>query len=81
MSFEDIFITKYTISTALMMENPVRRPIVPPIADNMSTGFAALSLVILSNVGVSKKILTNLRVLGISASKMIYYIESQQYVG
>ena len=54
MSFEDIFITKYTISTALMMENPVRSPIVPPIADNMSTGFAALSLVILSNVGVSK---------------------------
>ena len=81
MSFEDIFITKYTISTALMMENPVRRPIVPPIADNMSTGFAALSLVILSNVGVSKKILTNLRVLGISDSKMIYYIETQQYVG
>ena len=36
----------------------MRRPMVPPIADNMSTNFAALSLVILSNVGVSKKILT-----------------------
>ena len=58
------------ISTALMMENPVKSPIVPPIADNMSTGFAALSFVILSNVGVSKNILTNLSVLGISASKI-----------
>ena len=44
----------YRISTALMMKNPVRSPMVPPIADNMSTNFAALSLVILSNVGVSK---------------------------
>ena len=52
--------TKKTISTALMMEKPVRSPMVPPIADNMSTNFAALSLVILSNVGVSKYILTNL---------------------
>ena len=42
------------ISTALIIENPVRSPIVPPIADSMSTNFAALSLVILSNVGVSK---------------------------
>ena len=42
-----------------MMENPVSRPIVPPIAESMSTNFAALSLVILSYVGVSKKILTN----------------------
>ena len=36
------------------MEKPVKSPIVPPIADNMSTNLAALSLVILSNVGVSK---------------------------
>ena len=43
-----------------MMENPVSSPMVPPIADNMSTNFAALSLIILSNVGVSKDILTNL---------------------
>ena len=42
------------------MENPVRSPMVPPIADSMSTNFAALSLVILSNVGVSKNILTYL---------------------
>ena len=49
-----IIITKYPISTALIMENPVRSPMVPPIADNMSINFAALSLVILSNVGVSK---------------------------
>ena len=37
-----------------MIENPERSPMVPPIADNMSTNFAALSLVILSNVEVSK---------------------------
>ena len=34
---------------------------VPPTADILSTNFAALSLVILSKVGVSKYILTNLR--------------------
>ena len=49
-----IFIKKYTISTALINENPVRRPIVPPTADNMSVNFAALSFLILSKVGVSK---------------------------
>ena len=54
---------KYTISTPLIIEKPVRSPIVPPIADSLSTNFAALSLVILSNVGVSKCILTYLRVL------------------
>ena len=43
-----------------MIENPVRSPMVPPIADIMSTNFAALSFVILSNVGVSKEILTYL---------------------
>ena len=37
-----------------MIENPVKRPIVPPIAENFSNGFAALSLLILSKVGVSK---------------------------
>ena len=41
-----------------MMENPVRRPMFPPIADTISTNFTALSFSILSNVGVSKKILT-----------------------
>ena len=52
--FHPILAAKKRISTPLMMENPVSRPMVPPIADNMSTNFAALSLVILSNVGVSK---------------------------
>ena len=56
-----IFEAKYKISTPLMMENPVSSPMVPPIADNMSTNLAALSLVILSNVGVANKIFTNLR--------------------
>ena len=49
------------ISTPLRMENPVRRPMVPPIADKMSTNLAALSLVIMSNVVASKNILTYLR--------------------
>ena len=52
-----------------MIEKPVRSPIVPPIADNMSTNFAALSLVILSKVGVSKKILTIFRSFFHSESK------------
>ena len=57
-----------------MMENPVRSPMVPPIADKMSTNFAALSLVILSNAGVSKWILTNLNLFTNSYSaKDIYY--------
>ena len=60
---------KYKISTALMMENPVRSPMVPPIADNISTNFAARSLVILSNVGVSKYILTYFNLVSIGGSK------------
>ena len=44
---------------------------VPPIADNMSTNFADLSLVILSNVGVSKYILTNLNLFFHSKSKYL----------
>ena len=49
---------KYPISTPLMMENPVKSPIVPPIAESLSTNFADVSFVIRSNVGVSKYILT-----------------------
>ena len=49
-----IFTTKKIISIPLMIENPVRSPIVPPIVDKISTNLAAWSLVILSNVGVSK---------------------------
>ena len=45
---------KYKISTAPMIERPERSPMVPPIADNMSTNLAASSLVILSNVVTSK---------------------------
>ena len=44
-----------------MIEKPVRSPIVPPIADKMSAGLADLSLLIRSNVGVSKEILTSLK--------------------
>ena len=52
---------KKMISTPLMIENPVRSPMVPPIADSMSTNLADLSFVILSNVGVSKNIRTYFR--------------------
>ena len=51
------------------IENPVNNPNVPPIPDNMVANFAALSLVILSNVGVSKKIFTNLILLFHSKSR------------
>ena len=72
--FLAILIAKYPISTALMTENPVRSPMVPPIADNMSTNFAALSFVTLVNVGVSKKILTYFKLFFHSKSKFnIYY--------
>ena len=49
-----IFVAKYIISTPLMMENPVRSPMVPPIAESMSTNLADLSLMMRSKVGVSK---------------------------
>ena len=51
--FRNVFAAKYIISTALMMENPVSRPMVPPTAESMSTNFILLSLVMRSNVGVS----------------------------
>ena len=41
-----------------MIENPVRSPKVPPIAEIMSTNLAALSLVTMSNVVASKQIRT-----------------------
>ena len=37
-----------------MIENPVKSPMVPPIADSISTNLAALSFVTLSKTGVSK---------------------------
>ena len=42
------FAMKKIISTPLIRENPVSRPNVPPIADNMSTNLAAVSFVISS---------------------------------
>ena len=60
-----------------MIENPVRSPMVPPIAESISTNFAALSFLILSNVGVSKNILTYLKYLGLDSievpSKKVMY--------
>ena len=49
---------KYMISIPLMMENPVRRPMVPPIVDSLVSKFAFSSFTILSKVGVVKLILT-----------------------
>ena len=57
-----------------MMEKPVSSPMVPPMADNMSTNFAALSFVTLVNVGVSKKILTYLSLFFHSYSKNIPFL-------
>ena len=49
-----IFIPKNTISTALIIENPVKSPIVPPIAEISSTNLTALSLVTRLNVSAPK---------------------------
>ena len=59
MELKMILKPKYNISTALTIENPVKSPMNPPIAERISSGFAALSFVILSNVGVSKCMLMN----------------------
>ena len=68
-----IFTAKYIISTPLIIENPVKSPIVPPIAESWSTNVAPLSLVTLSNVGVSKLILINFRLdLSFSYSKVCW---------
>ena len=50
---------KYRISMALITEKPVKSPMVPPTAEIQSANFILLSFVILSKVGVSKKIRTN----------------------
>jgi len=39
-----------------MMENPVNKPIVPPIVENFVSKFAFSSLVILLNIAVPKEI-------------------------
>ena len=55
-----------------MIENPVKSPIVPPIAERISTNLAAWSLVTLSKVDVSNSILRNFN-LGLTNSKSRYY--------
>ena len=55
-----------------MIENPVKSPIVPPIAERISTNLAAWSLVTLSKVDVSNSILTNFNV-GLTSSKSKHY--------
>ena len=76
-----ILAAKYTISTPLMIENPVRSPIVPPIADNWSTNLAALSLVILSKVGVLNLILIYLRfgLYSKAREKQIVYTSTERF--
>ena len=59
---------KKTISTPLMMEKPVRSPMVPPMRLNWASVLIFLSLSMLSKVAVSKKISTNWRVEGGSSS-------------
>ena len=44
---------------ALITEKPVKSPMVPPTAEIQSAIFILVSFLILSKVGVSKKILTN----------------------
>ena len=53
-----------------MIENPVKSPIVPPIAESLSTSFADLSLLITSNVGVLNSIFTYFKLFLYSNSKM-----------
>ena len=61
LAFKTILSAKYKISRRLMIEKPVRRPMVPPTVARILVNFAALSLVTRSKVGLSKKILTKLR--------------------
>ena len=52
---------KKIISNPLMMENPAKSPMVPPMVDSFDSRFAFSSFVTLSKVGVSKLILTHFR--------------------
>ena len=64
-----------------MIENPVKSPIVPPIAERISTNLAARSLVTLSKLDVSNSILTNFN-LGLTSSKSKHYefIDVKKYM-
>ena len=68
-----IFKAKYPISTPLLIENPVSSPIVPPIAERISTNLADLSLIILSKTGESKFILIYLKGALRSYSTKLYF--------
>ena len=72
-NFKRILKEKYKISTALMIENPVSNPIVPPIVESMSPNLAALSCVTFSKVGVSKKIRTYRKSAFTSGSVIYFY--------
>ena len=64
-----IFKVKYKISTAVIIENPVRSPIVPPIAESISTNLAARSLVMIEKTGEPNLILMNIKSCLLSSSK------------
>ena len=70
-----IFTAKYRISTAVMIVNPVRSPIVPPIAEIILTNVVALSLVTLVKTGTFSNVkLTNLSPSLLLSSKKILCI-------
>ena len=70
-----IFVPKYRISTAVMIVNPVRSPIVPPIAEIILTNVVALSLVTLVKTGTFSNVkLTNLSPSLLLSSKKILCI-------
>ena len=66
---------KYSISIPLIIENPVSKPMVPPIAASMSVNLAELSFVILSKGSASKKILKYLSVRSCSSTKHLKNVQ------
>ena len=60
---------KYSISMPLIIEKPVSKPIVPPIAASISVNLAELSFVILSKGSASKNILKYFSVTSFSRTK------------
>ena len=73
--FRIILNPKYRISIPLSIENPVSKPMVPPIAASMSVNLAELSFVILSNGSASKEILRYLSAIFFSNTKNHYLID------
>ena len=68
-----IFVAKNTISTAVIIVNPVKSPNVPPIAESILTNVAAFSLVTRSNVEATNFNLINLKSCLFSYSKNTFY--------